>query len=394
MTTADRSATSRQVLGLRLIALALGQIVSWGVLYYGLIVAASRIEAETGWPLALITTLYSISLVVSAICGIVVGRLLDRRSPRAVMTLGSVLGVAGFVVVALAPNLIVFTAGWVIVGIAESAVLYQAAFTVITRRHGDRRHTPLLILTLAGGLASTIFAPVTAGLLGVLDWHGTFLVLAGILAVVTIPVHWFSLEARWPPVEHERPGAQHTVASMLREPRFWFLELSTLAVYLALYSVTLTAIPVFTERGMSFDLAALALGLIGAGQVAGRLLFVAVPKRTAPWVVLSAVGLLSAISLLLLGVVPGPVSLLIVLGVLAGAIRGAQTLVNASAVADRWGTSNYGAINGVFAAPVTILTALAPAIGPLVAAAVGTFSGMALVMAGVALVGAIIARWS
>lgn len=394
MTTAVAVAERRDRLGARLAALAVGQVVSWGVLYYGLVVAGSRIAGETGWPLPLVTGLYSISLIVSALCGIAVGRLLDDHSPRLIITMGSVVGVAGFVVVALAPDPVVFGAGWVIVGVAESAVLYQAAFTVIIHRYGERRQMPLLILTLAGGLASTVFAPVTAGLLLVLDWRGTFLVLAGVLAVVTIPIHWVSVEARWAPLTHPRPGAEHTVATVLRTRRFWFLELSTLATMLALYAVTLTAIPLFTEKGMSFQLAALALGLIGAGQVAGRLLFVALPRRVSPWAVLAAVGVLSAVCLLLLGLVPGPAWLLIVIGVLTGAVRGAQTLVNASAVADRWGTANYGAINGTFAALVTIAGAIAPAVGPLVATGVGSNDGMALVMAGLALAGALLARGS
>ena len=56
----------------------------------------------------------------------------------------------------------------------------------------------------------------------------------------------------------------------------------------------------------------------------------------------------------------------IAIGIVAGAVRGAQTLVQASAVADRWGTRNYGSINGVFAAPITAVTALGPALGPVV----------------------------
>src|SRR5688572_24217364 len=108
----------------RLAALALGQVVSWGILYYALIVAAPEISRETGWPLAAITAAFSGGVVVSAISGVVVGRMLDKRGPRLVMTAGSAVGAAGLVVVALAPNLIVFAAGWVICGLAQSAVLY------------------------------------------------------------------------------------------------------------------------------------------------------------------------------------------------------------------------------------------------------------------------------
>lgn len=379
----------------RLAALSCAQVVSWGVLYYATIVAAPAIAQQTGWSLVAVTGIFSIGLLVSAIAGIFVGRLLDSRGPRLIMTTGSIAAVVGFVLVASAPNLLVFAIGWVVVGGAQSAVLYQAAFTVIARRYGARRRTPMTILTLAGGLASTIFAPVVAGLLSVTDWRTTFLILALVLALVTIPAHWLYLEARWPQsatsLEHEQV---HSVSDVLRTRRFWLLELSTIAVVIALYSVTLSAIPLFTEKGLTFELAAIALGLIGAGQIIGRLLFVALPRTSAPWVPLFVTAGLAAVLIAALALIPGPPWALIVVGILAGAVRGAQTLVQASAVADRWGTRNYGALNGAFAAPITIVGALTPAIGSLVATGLGSFSLMALAMAGVALVAAAFARAS
>jgi MFS family permease len=380
---------------MRLAALAIGQVVSWGVLYYAVIVAGSRIEKDTGWSLALVNGLFAVGLVVSAVAGVVVGRALDRSGPRRVMTLGSITGVAGFVVVATAPNPFWFGIGWIIVGVAQSAVFYEAAFTVLTHRYGERRQGPLTILTLAGGFASTIFAPVVAGLLAVMDWRGVFLVLAGVLAVVTIPLHWFSLERSWP----ERQATysdidEYTVTRVLRTRRFWFLEVATVAVTIALAVVTLTAIPLFTEKGMSFELAAIALGLIGAGQVIGRMLYLAMPRRVSPWVPLAVVAVLAAVGLAALAWLSGPFWLLIVVGIFVGAVRGALTLVRASAVSARWGTRTYGALNGVYAAPVTIVGALSPAVGPLIASAVGAYSGMALVMVGVALAAALLARGS
>lgn len=379
--------------GVRLASLSIAQVVSWGVLYYATIVAAPVIADETGWPLIAITGLFSVGLVVSAVAGIAVGRVLDGRGPRSVMTIGSVVGVGGFALVATSPNLVLFGIGWVIVGLAQSAVLYQAAFTVIARRYGEGRHTPMTILTLAGGLASTVFAPVVAGLLTVTDWRSTYLLLAVVLAVITIPAHWFSLERRWPDAEPSRENEPiHSVSDVLRTRRFWFLEAATIAIVISLYSVTLGAIPLFIEKGLSFELAAVALGLIGAGQVVGRLFFVIIPRGIAPWIPASGVAALTAVLFVALAAVSGPPWVLILVGVLAGAVRGAQTLVQASAVADRWGTRNYGSINGVFAAPITIVSALTPAIGVLVATGLGSYSLMALAMAGVALVAAALAR--
>ena len=387
-------ATQHRV-GVRLGALSVGQVVSWGILYYALIVAAPAIADETGWTLPAVTLAFSGGLIVSALSGIVVGRWLDQRGPRLVMTAGALVGTVGLVVVSAAPNLLVFAAGWVICGLAQSAVLYQAAFTVITRRHGDGRRSAMTILTLAGGLASTVFAPIVAGLLTVLDWRATFLVLACMLAVLTLPLHWLFLERSWSPIPPPRPDEQvHHVSSVVRTRRFWASELSMVALAMAMLSVTLAVIPLYMEKGLTYELAAWALGLLGAGQVIGRLVYVALPHRSAPWVPLIATSGLAVVLLGLMALVPGPPWLLIVIGMAAGAVRGAQTLVQGSAVADRWGTRNYGSINGVFAAPITAVSALGPALGPVVAAGLGGYEAMALVMAGVAVVAVISARFS
>ncbi|WP_426183496.1 MFS transporter [Microbacterium sp. TWP3-1-2b2] len=381
-------------LGGRLAALSVGQVISWGILFYALIVASPAIADDTGWPVALVTLSFSSGLIASAAAGVVVGRWLDERGPRLIMTLGSVVGPAGLIVVVLAPNLAVFTIGWVIAGIAQSAVLYQAAFTVIARRYGARRRGAMTILTLAGGLASTVFAPIVAGLLTVTDWRTTFLLLAGVLLITTVPLHWFSLERTWTPIPHDDSVQAHTVSTVVRTRRFWMLELSMLTLAAALFSVTLALIPLFTEKGLSYELAAWALGLLGAGQVIGRLLYVAIPHTAAPWIPLAATAGLSVVFLTLLALVPGPPWLLISIGIAAGAVRGAQTLVQGSAVADRWGTHNYGAINGVFAAPITLISAFGPAIGPLLAVATGSYSAMALIAVALAALSLAFARFS
>lgn len=379
----------------RLAALSIGQVVSWGILFYAMIVAAPVVAEDTGWSLTLVTTLFSAGLIASALVGVPVGRRLDQHGPRAVMTLGSTVGSAGLVTVALAPDPVWFGIGWLIAGSAQAAVLYQAAFTVLARRYRTRRRGAMTVLTLAGGLASTVFAPIVAALLTATDWRTAFLLLAAALAVTTIPLHWFTLEPTWqplPPATDADPA--HRLGTVVRTRRFLALTISTVLVAASLYMVTLAIIPLFMEKGLDYTLSAWALGLLGAGQVIGRLIYVAIPHTAAPWVPLAATAGLSAVALALLAVIPGPAWLLIAVAVAAGAVRGAQTLVQGSAVAERWGTRSYGSINGVFAAPVTIVAALGPALGPLAATAAGGYTAMALVAAAVALCAAGAARLS
>lgn len=88
--------------------LCLTEITSWGILFYAFPVLAVSISRDTGWSLPVITAAFSLGQLASAVTGIPVGRVLDRVGPRAVMTAGSVVGVAALPVVAAAPNLAVF----------------------------------------------------------------------------------------------------------------------------------------------------------------------------------------------------------------------------------------------------------------------------------------------
>ncbi len=374
-----------------LAALCTTEIVSWGVLYYAFPVALSSITADTGWSATATTAAFSAGLVVSALAGIPVGRWLDRAGPRRVMTGGSLLAVPSAVAIALAPGLGWFVLAWLVAGVAMSAVFYQAAFAALTRWYGPGRVRALTTLTLVAGLASTVFAPLTSLLLDHLSWRGTYLVLAGVLAVVTVPLHALALSPPWTPApahDEHRDGAPVPVRSIVRSPGFLLLSAALTVTAFGLYAASLTLIPLLTGRGMSASLAATTLGLLGAGQLLGRLGYAPLTARTTPSSRTVAIVAASALALALLAAVPGPAPLLVALAVLAGAARGAGTLLQATVVADRWGSARYGALSGWFAAPITLAAALAPWGGTALAESLGSYPAMVWLLAGLVAVAA------
>ncbi|GAA4515767.1 MFS transporter [Brevibacterium yomogidense] len=366
-----------------LTALCIAQIVSWGLLYYSLPVAVAPISQDTGWSHTVITAALSAGLIVSALAGIRVGRLLDTSSPRAVMASGSVVGVVALLLVAWSPNLPMFFVGWLVAGFSQSAVLYPPAFAVITRWYGDRRVGPLTTVTLVGGLASTVFAPLIAFLIDTFGWRASYVVMAGILAVVTVPLHTLFLNRRWTDTiatsEEASPAAE--IRSVTRSRQFRTLQIAMAVATFTLFAVTINIIPMFLERGMSYSTAAFALGLIGAGQLVGRIGYTWLAHGTTTRTRTTVIFTVGAAGLWALAVLPGPFWLLIAVAVLAGAARGCHTLLQATAVSDRWGIRNFGAVNGVFTAPMTFVGALAPVAGPAVAGLLGGYPHMAVVMA-------------
>jgi MFS family permease len=363
--------------GLRrvLVVLCATEITSWGVLYYAFPVLAGHITAATGWPTAAITAALSASQLVAALIGIPVGRWLDRHGPHGVMTAGSVLAVPAVVAVACSPNLVWFLAAWLMVGVAMGAVLYPPAFAALTRWHGPDRVRALTVLTLAAGLASTVFAPLTAWLSTHLDWRSTYLVLAAILAVITIPGHWFGLRLPWPPRPPVEPQHTHVAepGRVARSRPFLTLAVALSIAAFATYAVVVNLVPLLGERGIDTGTAAIALGLGGAGQVAGRLGYATLTRHASVRTRTALILLAMAATTALLGALTSEVAL-IGAAIVAGMARGVFTLLQATAVTDRWGATHYGHLTGLLSAPLTITMALAPFAG---AALAGLLDGYA-----------------
>ena len=378
--TLDRSG-SRRVLSV----LCGTQIVSWGVLYYAFPVLAPAMVAETGWSLGTVTAAFSLGLVVAAVAGIPAGRWLDRFGPRRVMTAGSMIAIPAVVAIANASTLPWFFAAWTLAGLAMAGVLYPPAFAALTRWWGPRRVTALTTLTLLAGLSSTIFAPVTAVLVAHLSWRQSYLVLAAVLAVTTVPAHLFGLRGPWPAgdrAEDEGPAP----AAIARSRPFLLLVVAIAIGTFTAFAVVVNQVPLLVERGLSTTVAAWALGLGGLGQVLGRLGYPALTRRTGvrtrSVLILGAVAGTTAV----LALLPGPAVALVAAAVLAGAARGVFTLLQATAVSDRWGAEHYGRLNGLFLAPATVATALAPWAGAALSEVFGGYPAVFVLLAALAAV--------
>jgi MFS family permease len=378
-----------------LAALCFTEIVSYGVIYYAFPVLAGQIAAGTGWSRTGVTAAYSAGNLAGALAGIPAGRLLHRHGPRLVMTAASVLGALAVAAIGAAPSYGWFLAAWLAAGIASSGLYYPPAFAALTAWYGPRRVQALTTLTLAAGFASTIFAPLTSALDARVSWRAVYFILAVILGLVTIPAHALALRPPWNPGHPGTPDgtarAPGRDASVLTSRTFLLLVTAATLCAFAQYAALVNLVPLLEGRGLSASLAAWALGLGGAGQVAGRLCYRALTARLATRARTVAIIGAGAAVTLLLGLLPGPAVLLIAASVTAGAIRGVFTLTEATVVSDYWGPHRYAVLNGVFNAPLIAAGAVAPSIGVAIAIASGSYPTLFAILAATAAAGAALA---
>lgn len=368
-----------------LIALCVSVITSRGTLFYAFPVIAPAISDANGWPLPHLTAAFSAAQVVAAGVGITVGRLVDRRGPRGVMTVASLVAVPALLAIAAAPDLGWFLAGWLPVGAAMAGVFYQPGFAAFTRWYEGRARTRVLAwYTVAGGLASTLFAPLAAVLTEWLGWRGAFAALAGVLGVVTVPLHCLCLRRPWPPppaASRDRLRRAGRPADVVRSRAFWLLTAALSLAALMLYAVVVNLVPLLTARGTTVTTAAWILGLGGLGEVLGRLAYTPLARWGSLRGRTATVLLAGAVTTAALGLVPGPASLLAVASLLAGGVRGIFVLVQATAISERWGVAFYAVLTAVLSAPITLATAIAPWAGAVLAAPLGGYPSLFLALA-------------
>jgi MFS family permease len=371
--------------------LCLTEIVSWGVLYYAFAVLGHQIAQDTGWSIQLLTALFSAALIVSGAVGIYAGRVIHRHGPRWVMTGGSVLATLALVVLATASTLPVFAVGWILAGVAMAGVLYAPAFAAITIWFGPDRVRALTAVTLVAGLASTVFAPLTAALSNDLSWRSTYLILALVLAVLTIAPHAIFLRPAWPTPDDVSNESESAPDRRSTPDGFWPLTIAYTAMSVCAYASIINLIPLLDERGYSSTQAAWALGIGGFGQVIGRLGYAGLARRMG--LVPRTVGVfaVSAVSTAALAILPGPYAVVLVASLVAGYTRGLATLLGATAISDRWGTGNYARLNGVFSGPLMAAAAIAPFLGAGLALLPGGFALAFGVLAAIGGLGTILA---
>ncbi|MSU50622.1 MAG: MFS transporter [Opitutus sp.] len=388
----DRVAPSSRRLWSSVVALAVAETVSWGVLYYAFGVLLPAIENDLAIGRTALTAVFSAALLVSAFVAAPVGRWLDRRGARPVMTIGAVVAPVLLLAWSRAGSLAEIAVVWLALGLTQALVLYEPAFVAVTDWFADvgERSRALLMITLMGGLASTIFLPLTGLLLAQHGWRTAVAVLAVIVAVVTIPVHATLPRSRLAvPRKNEIQGNPDDT-NRGSAPGFTWLIAAFALHGLVAGAMAVHAVPLITEAGRSPVRAAAMVGLFGVFQVAGRLMSATWWERVpGGWRV---GGLIAAQSVAMIALGFARLDAAVWVFVVSfGASNGMLTLARPLAVAE-WRAGNFGAASGRVAAWSQGARAVSPLLASGLHAATGGYLSVTIALAGVGAAGVWAAR--
>lgn len=348
--------------------LSFTQVVSWGSLYYAFAILAPDMQRELGWRAEVVFGAFSWSLLVAGLASTPAGMLLDRFGGRSVMGAGSLASGTGFIALATAQSVIHYFAAWTVLGVAMAMVLYEAAFATINREFSQNARRGISTVTLFGGLASTVFWPLTLKLNGMAGWRETFVIYGVAHLLLCAPLHALLAPRKQRVIRSDIAHAlkNYTLKEAVRHPAFWKLAFAFSANSFIFSALSVHLIPLLQQFGHPIVTVVLLATLIGPMQVAGRIGEMTFARHALPQNVGKVTfSLLPAalLALLFLGERQWAVAMFCIL---YGLSNGILTIVRGTVPQALFGRENYGAISGALAGPSLI----SKAAGPLAAAAV------------------------
>ncbi len=346
---------------------------------------------EFGWARGTIAATFSIGFVVSTVLTPFIGALMDRFGPRIVLPLGGVLTSIGLTtsIYATEPWHFYITLGVLVVG--GSVFMSYIGHTLFVPNWFDRKRGLAVGLAFSGvGVGSILLFPWMQYAIQTEGWRFSAVVIAIVILAILVPLNAIFQRHRPRDLGLEPDGGkladpaengaakkdsrenrivdaewletEWTVAKAMRTSRFWWLAFSFVTSLYAWYAVQVHQTRYLIDVGISAEVAAVALGLVGLTGIFGQIVVGALSDRIGrelAWSFSLMGFLLTYACLFILREQPSEWLMYAMVG-LQGFLGYGMASVFGAVPADLFSGKNYGSIFGVLGA----VSSAGAAIGP------------------------------
>ena len=362
----ERSARPSSRLQNRAIAgLAITQIIGWGTTYNLPAVIDDRLSADLGLSRELVFAGVTVMLVMGALTGPGIGRLIDRLCAGRILTAGSSIIAIGFVVMSMATGAATFYPAWILFGIGVPTALSIPAITKLTEISGAGARRAIGILLLFTGLSASIAWPITSWLVGLLGWRMTCLVFAAAHLLICLPIHYWLIYVTATDRAASGAGARVIDREGLVKPIWRRAALRLTALLFSLqgfvsWGLSLQLISIFEGFGIATAMAITIAAMTGPAAVAARITEVFFGDRGPPLlsVIIGTLVLPLSFALIIAGPRNAHWALLFVL--VWSAANGLMSIARATLPMVLFGPNGYGELLGKLSLPQHLVFAAAP----------------------------------
>jgi MFS family permease len=250
------------------------------------------IAQDTGWSITGVSAAMTIGFLSMALASMVWGGLSDRLGPRVVVLIGSLVLAASLALASQVTSLIQFQLIFGLLVGAGAAAIFAPMMACVTGWFDTQRSLAVSLVSAGMGMAPVTMSPLAAWLISHHDWRTSLLIIAGVTAVLMIPVTFLirrppALESADDPVapgEEAQPGMG--LGQALRSPQFIILLLTNFfccathsgpIFHTVSYAVTcgiplMAAVSIYSVEGLAGLGGRIAFGLLGDRLGAKRVL--------------------------------------------------------------------------------------------------------------------------
>lgn len=320
--------------------------MGYGALYYAYAILLPEMAHDLDMTLTTIFGVLSMALFFGGFLAPIAGKLTDRFGGRLVMTFGSLVSGLALMLLGKVEGLISLFALILLVEAGAMFVLYNVAFAAVARLDLTvPTQRSISIITLFGGVASTIFWPLTLWIFNGFGWQTAWVILGFAYLITCVPLHYFGLRGALKDLDAPKPD-QTPWPELTGEARkrgmLWMVISFIFSGYLMGAVMTLWVTNV-QDLGHSAAMAALAGAVIGPFKTVGRFFEMLVSRNMYPLVTYAlalALTMTGFLTLLTFGfTLPG----VIVAAALYGMGDGIKTIARGTLPLALFGEKGYGA---------------------------------------------------
>ena len=358
---------------------------SFGVFYVAML-------GEYGWGRGETAGAFSLYMVVHAFFAVVTGALIDRFGPRRLFPIGATflaMGLAAASRIGAIWHLYLFFG--VVIAIGINTMAYAPQMSLIARWFIRRRGLASGLVMAGMGVGAMVMAPVIQLMIDTVGWRSAFLILAGLILCILVPMtalfqrrspgdvgqfpdgfvpdsggiqpsqpEGFRKDTRSPPL-----SKQWTLRSSLHTRTFWWLGLVNISSGFSTNMLVVHQAAHVVDVGYSLSLAALLVGLVGLLRSAGGVLGGFLSDRVGRQIAYTFGGSVAFVGMLFLVLVRDTASpwMLYAFVVLFGLGSGSNGPISAATTADLFPGSSLGRIMGTFIIGWGLGGALGPYLG-------------------------------
>jgi MFS family permease len=360
--------------------------------------------ADFNWTRAVTSGALSLSLVIQGSLAVIMGGLNDRLGSRLVVTLCSLVVVAGCLLMSQINNTWqLYLYYGLLVGIGMSGCLVPLLST-IARWFVKRRNIMSGIVVAGLSVGYLIAPPVANWLISIYDWRFSYVILAILILVIgTLPAQFLKRapahalqdidnDKRNIKQELKEEAKKLTLKETIRTRQFWMLDLLFFCLGVSYMAISVHIVPHITDLGISAANAANILAAIGGVSILGNIACGPIADKIGnKYVCLIGFFLMAVTAVWLIWATE--IWIFYLFAVIYGFAFGGCTTAESPLVAELFGLRSHGVLLGFVSFSFTIGAAIGPLLTGYIFDVTNSYEIAFLICAVIGLAGVILAKF-